>query len=132
MELGEYYCHFILILWYLISKNCLLTQEQSWTFFRDLQLQLEAKVRQQLQQKHINHFPDNPYPITNIYDTVSYVLMGTVSAMMTQGAGPSFFPILTPVPTQLQVSPVADQSSIKLEAMATAITSLMEMFKNVL
>ena len=83
VELGEYYCCFILILQYLISKNHLSTQEQSQTFFRGLQPQLEAKVWQRLQQKHIDHFPDDPYPITNIYDAVSYVLMGTASAMMT-------------------------------------------------
>ena len=132
VDLGKYYRCFILISWYLISKNCLLTQEQSWTFFRGLQLQLEAKVQQQLQQKHIDHFPNDPYPITDIYDVVSYMLMGTASAMMTQRSGPSSFPIPTLVPMQLQMSPVADQSSVKLKAMAMVITSLMEMFKNVL
>ena len=132
MELGEYYCCFILISRYPISKNCLLTQEQSRTFFRGLQPQLEAKVQQRLQQKHIYHFPDDPYPITDIYDAVSYVLMGTASAMMTQGSGPSSFLIPMPALTQLQALPMVDQSSIKLEAMATAITSLTEMFKNVL
>ena len=132
VDLGEYYRRFILISRYLISKNRLSTQEQSRTFFRGLQPQLEAKVRQRLQQKLIDHFPDDPYPITDIYDAVSYVLMGTASAMMTQGSGPSSFPIPTPAPTQPQASPAADQSSVKLEAMATAITSLTEMFKNVL
>ena len=132
VELGEYYRRFILISWYLISKNRLLTQEQSRTFFRGLQPQLKAKVRQRLQQKHIDHFPDDPYPITDIYDAVSYVLIGTASSMMTQGLGPSSFLIPMPVPMQLQASPMVDQSSVKLEAMATAITSLMEMFKNVL
>ena len=46
VELGEYYSRFILILRYLISKNRLSTQEQSWTFFKGLQPHLEAKVWQ--------------------------------------------------------------------------------------
>ena len=132
VDLGKYYCRFILISWYLISKNHLSTQEQSQTFFRGLQLQLEAKVQQRLQQKLIDHFPDDPYPITNIYDAVSYVLMGTASTTMTQGLGPSSFLIPMPALMQPQASLVADQSSIKLEAMATAITLLTEMFNNVL
>ena len=132
VDLGKYYCCFILISWYLISKNRLSTQEQSQTFFRGLQLQLEAKVQQRLQQKLINHFPDDPYPITNIYDAVSYVLMGTVSTTMTQGLGPFSFLIPMPALMQPQASLVADQSSFKLEAMATAITLLTEMFNNVL
>ena len=132
VDLGKYYCCFILILWYLISKNRLLTQKQSQTFFRGLQLQLEAKVQQRLQQKLIDHFPDDPYPITDIYDAVSYVLMGTASTMMTQGLGPSSFPIPMPALMQPQALPAADQSSVKLEAMATAITLLTEMFNNVL
>ena len=135
-DLGEYYRRFILISRYLISKNRLSTQEQSRTFFRGLQPHLEVKVRQRLQQKLIDHFPDDPYPITDIYEAVSYVLMGTASAMMAQiqSSGPSPAPKPAPVPAQIQASPVAaaDSSSVKLEAMATAITSLTEMFKNVL
>jgi hypothetical protein len=134
-DLGEYYRRFILISRYLISKNRLSTQEQSRTFFRGLQPHLEVKVRQRLQQKLIDHFPDDPYPITDIYEAVSYVLMGTASAMMAQiqNSGPTSAALPVPVPAQIQASPAAaDSSSVKLEAMATAITSLTEMFKNVL
>lgn len=60
--------------------------------------------------------------------------MGTVSAMMAQvksfGLSSEQIPALMPV--QIQALSVADQASIKLEAMATAIISLIEMFKNIL
>jgi hypothetical protein len=80
-DLGEYYHPFLLILWYLISKNRLSTQEQSRIFFWGLQPQLETQVRQRLQQKLINHFPDDPYSLSKVYEATSYVLMGTSSAM---------------------------------------------------
>jgi len=44
LDLGEYYRRFLLISQYLISKNCLSIQEQSRSFFRGLQPQLEASV----------------------------------------------------------------------------------------
>ena len=86
-DLGEYHHRFLLISRYLISKNWLATQEQSRSFFCGLGPQLEGKVRQRLQQKLIDHFPDDPYPLSDIYEVAHYVLMGTASALMapTQG-----------------------------------------------
>jgi hypothetical protein len=68
-DLGEYYRCFILILRYLIGKNRLSIQEQSWFFFRGLPQQLDSQVRQQLQQKFIDHFPDDLYDLADILYT---------------------------------------------------------------
>ena len=128
-DLGEYYHRFLLISRYLISKNCLSTQEQSQSFLRGLPLQLEAKVRQRLQQKLIDHFPDDPYALSDIYEVVSYVLMGagphSVAMAPTQSSRSAMF-------TNLVASPAPDLTNVKLEALATAITGLFEMFKTVL
>src|SRR5713101_1836269 len=78
-DLREYYRCFLLITQYLISKNRLASQEQSRYFFQGLQTQLEAQVRQRLQQKFIDHFPDDSYELVNIYKAVSYVLLGNAS-----------------------------------------------------
>ena len=123
-DLGKYYRRFILISWYLIGKNRLSTQEQSRTFFRGLQPQLESKVCQQLQQKFIDHFPDNPYKLPVVNEAVSYVLIGTLSTFMalTQGAGMGVLPN--------HVSPtVQDLTQVKLDALTSAITTLGEIFK---
>jgi hypothetical protein len=48
VDLEEYHRRFILISRYLIGKRRLSTQEQSRSFFRGLQPQLEAQVRQRL------------------------------------------------------------------------------------
>ena len=128
-DLGEYYCQFLLISRYLISKNRLSTQEQSRLFLRGLPPQLEAKVQQRLQQKLINHFPDNPYALSDIYEAVSYMLMGAGphSATMapTQSSRSTAF-------TNPVASPTPDSTNVKLEALASAITGLSEMFKTVL
>ena len=128
-DLGEYYRRFLLISRYLISKNRLSTQEQSRSFLRGLPPQLEAKVRQRLQQKLIDHFPDDPYALSDIYEAVSYVLMGagphSVTMAPPQSTGSAAF-------TNPVTSPASDSTNVKLEALATAITGLSEMFKTVL
>ena len=131
-DLGEYHRRFLLISRYLISKNRLATQEQSRSFFRGLGPQLEGKVRQRLQQKLIDHFPDDPYPLSDIYEAAHYVLMGTASALMapTQGQGPATF---SPAAVTSSPSPpVADATQVKLETLTSAITSLSETVKNLL
>jgi hypothetical protein len=122
-DLGEYYRKFLLISRYLISKNRLATQEQSRTFFRGLQPQLEGLVRQRLQQKFIDHFPDDPYELSAIYEAVSYVLMGNASATLG-------LPQTSPNPPSLINGP--DPTSVKIEALAAAVASLGEMFKSAL
>ena len=83
-DLGEYYRQFLLISRYLISMNHLSTHEQSRSFFRGLQPSLEARVRQHLQLKFLNHLPDDPYNIAAVYEAVSYVLMGSAAMGMVQ------------------------------------------------
>ena len=128
-DLGEYYRKFLLISRYLIGKRRLSTQEQSRTFLRGLQPQLEAKVRQRLQQKFVDHFLDDPYELHVVYEAASYVLMGTspVAPAPTQGTSP----VAPSVPAQGTISP-QDPTQVKLEALTAAITFLGEMFKTAL
>ncbi len=97
-------------------------QEQSRAFFQGLQPDLEARTWQHLQQKFIDHFPDDPYNISTIYKAVSYVL----------GAGPAasvLAPLQVPtLPTTIP-SPPIDQTSAKIEPLMAVMTSLGEMFK---
>ena len=78
-ELGEYYRHFLLITRYLIAKGSLSTQEQSRGFFRGLSPMLEVRTRVRLQQKFLDHFPDDPYPLSDILEAANFALMGTTS-----------------------------------------------------
>ena len=119
-DLGEYFCQFLLISRYLISMNRLSTHEQSRSFFHGLQPSLEARVRQHLQQKFIDHLPDDPFDIDMVYEAVRYVLMGSASMGVVQ--------VPLPLPPQALNPPVAATTStspgdplmIKIEAMITA------------
>ena len=101
--------------------NRLSTHEQSRSFFRGLQPSLEAHMRQRLQQKFIDHLPDDPFDIDAVYEAVRYVLMGSTSMGMVQ--------VLPPPPPQAPNPPVAattstssgDPSMIKIEAMIAAV-----------
>jgi|SRR6266403_644359 len=125
VDLGKYHHKFLLISWYLIGKSRMATQEQSRAFFHKLQPDLEAHVRQHLQQKFINHLPNDLYDITAIYKAVSYVL----------GAGPAALILPLPqAPTLLASipSPPTDQTLAKIEALTAVMTSLGKMFKTVI
>jgi Zinc knuckle len=120
-ELGEYYREFLLISCYLVSKICIATQEQSRAFFRGLPSHLEALVCQHLQAKFIDHFPDDLYLLSNIYNATSYVLTCGMSAVSALHPSTLNQPIST-----------ADPMSTKLEALTTAIASLGQLFQSAL
>jgi len=128
-DLGEYYRRFLLVSRYLISKGRLSTQEQSRSFFRGLPANLEAQTRTRLQQRFIDHFPDDPYDLPDIYDAVSYVLMG--SASMSLAIPP---PQQATNPTPIAVAAASpsgpDPNTVKIEQLTTLVASLGEMFKS--
>jgi hypothetical protein len=93
-----------------------------------------------LEQKFIDHFPDEPYPLADIYDAVSHVLMGTASlslARLQSQAPPAQYqpqtsqyqpPAQAANPTILTNSP-PDQTTVKIEALTAAVATLGDMFK---
>ena len=79
-------------------------------------------VNQRLQQKFLDHCPDDPYDLSATYEAISFVLMGTSSTMLLQGPTPSN-------PTTLPPTSSQDPTSAKIEALTAAISSLGKMFK---
>ena len=85
-----------------------------------LQPSLEVCVQQHLQQKFIDHLPDDPFEINTVYEAVRYVLMGSASMGMVQ--------VPLPPPPQAPNPPVAattstspgNPSMVKIEAMIAA------------
>src|SRR6266849_2817356 len=86
-DLGEYYRRFLLISQYLIGQGCLSPQEQSRFFFRGFQPHLEQRIRQRLQQKFIDHFPDDPYVLSDILEAADFMLIVTSSPSTAQVQG---------------------------------------------
>ena len=140
LELGDYYREFLLITRYLIDRNRMSTQEQSRAFLRGLPQALGARTMHRLEQKFIDHYPDEPYPLADIYDAVSHVLMGSASISLaqtqTQAPPAQYIPQNAPYqqqaqaanPTILTNSP-PDPNTVKLEALTAAVATLGDMFK---
>ena len=128
-ELGEYYCQFLLITQYLVSKNRMVASEQSRAFFRGFCSDFASCISQWLQLKKPDHLPIDLYDLDDIYEATTFVLMGT-GYMQTSTTQPTMhFATLThsgPAPTPLQT----DTTTIKIEALTAAITNLREMFKS--
>jgi hypothetical protein len=82
-DLSEYYRQFLAITTFLLSKSRLSKAEQSRAFTRGFQSELWLRISQQLQLKHPDHYPDDPYDLEDIHDAAIYVLHGTPSALLT-------------------------------------------------
>ncbi len=75
MELGEYYRDFLVVLRFLIAKDCISVQMQVHTFLASFEPHLATAVHSQLECKFPDHLPDNPYETDDIYDAVLYALV---------------------------------------------------------
>ena len=128
-ELGEYYCQFLLITQYLVSKNWMVALEQLHAFFGGFCPDFANRISQQLQLKQPNHLLIDPYDLDDIYEAATFFLMGT-GYMQTSTTQPTtHFVTLTrsrPVTTPLQ----PDATTIKIEALTMAMATFREMFES--
>ena len=124
-DLGDYYRHFLLISWFLIDKGHLSVQKQSRAFLQGLGTNLKAQVRQQLQLKFIDHYPNDPSELKAIYNTTSYVLVCTAATapkQLRQALNPHSIPNASdPTATTIKalISVVSSLSSMIMTALQT-------------
>jgi hypothetical protein len=126
-DVGNYFRQFLLITRYLIGKSRMSTTDQSRNFLRGFQPEVVHLIQQRLQLRNPNHFPDDPYPV---YDVANFVIGGPTQN--TVFSGMPLPPTYQPSPYQPAAPPAADPTTVKLEALTTAVASLGEMFKMVL
>ena len=124
-ELGEYYHQYLLITRYLIARNSISAIEQSWYFFRGLSPALEARVRERLQQKFVDHLPDDPYPLSDVFEAANYVIMSTAYMPFAPPQPP------TPPPPQILpiVAPAPTQTSVQVNALSVVMDEIAEQIK---
>ena len=128
-ELGEYYCQFLLITQYLVSKNWMVALEQLRAFFGGFCSDFANRILQWLQHKQPNHLLIDPYDLDDIYKAATFVLMGT-SYTQTSTTQPTMH-FVTPMHSRPTLTPPqTDTTTIKIEALTVAIANLREMFKS--
>ncbi|EIW51315.1 uncharacterized protein TRAVEDRAFT_54667 [Trametes versicolor FP-101664 SS1] len=79
-ELSQYYRDFLGMTSYLIGRSRLSTSEQSRLFVRGIVSPLWDQVSQRLQLKDPDHYPDDPYPLVDVYAAAKFVLHGTLTS----------------------------------------------------
>ena len=122
-ELGEYYRQYLLITRYLIAQGSISDIEQSRGFFRGLQLMLEVRIRERLQLKFINHFPDDPYPLSDIFEAADFILRSSVSPL----ASPRSQPHPLAIPAISDPSPAnSDEITVKIDALIAGLTERLQ------
>jgi hypothetical protein len=129
-DLGSYYRSFLSITTFLCSKHMFSKTEQSRAFVRGFQPDLWSRISYRLGIKFPDHFPDDPYPLEDLYKAADYVLYGdTYKPKPVQSPAPS-----SPSPvdqSQSQPSPfVNTSSSITVSTRPSIIPSLSQSSNN--
>ncbi len=98
IELGAYYCDFLIVSRFLITKGRISAQMQARHFLASFELRLATAIHSRLARKFPNHFPDDPYKTDDIYDAALYALAWQHAAPLIEP--PREIPTLsTPAPT---------------------------------
>jgi hypothetical protein len=115
-DLGEYYCQFLAITTFLHSKIHLSAAKHCHTFIRGFTSEFWHIISQSIKLKNPDHFPNDPYDLSDIHKAACYILHGTPSVVPTTSTS-------LPVPaTQSAV----ERPKIKMED----VTTLLECINN--
>ena len=76
----EYYRSFIPVAMFLQSRRRISEGESSRMFAKGFQCEIWNRILCRLQIKFPDHFPDDPYPLDNIFQAAQFVLHGTASS----------------------------------------------------
>jgi hypothetical protein len=116
-DLLKYYSTYFTISTYLIEKERMGKIEQSKTFVQALQPDLWARTLQKLQEGKKDQHRDVPFPIADIYDAATAVLLASGGAILVQSTIPyaPHYPSISFVRSNTPVPVVQSQTGIKME-----------------
>ncbi len=98
IELGEYYCNFLVMSCFLIVKGRISVQMQACQFLASFEPCLATSIRSRLRHKFPDHFLDDPYETDNIYNAALYALAWQRTAPLIETLH-EILKLSTPVPT---------------------------------
>ncbi|EPQ49701.1 hypothetical protein GLOTRDRAFT_20116, partial [Gloeophyllum trabeum ATCC 11539] len=76
-DLAAFYRDFLLVTRYLRKNDIISVREQGRAFQRGFQPDLWAKIFGRLQIKDVDHQPDTPYSVDEVYKAAEFILHGT-------------------------------------------------------
>ncbi len=104
-DLADYHAHFLAITNFLVSKQRLSEIEQQRAYPRGFPPALRSKVEQRLRIKFIDHLPDDPYPISDVYAAARFVLHTTRSASPSSSS-------IAPSPPNSSIEPIVNTEQL--------------------
>jgi hypothetical protein len=109
-DLGLFYRSFYNITQFLRNKNRISEAEQSRAFVRGFQPPLWSRIARRLELKLPDHYPDDPYELSDIHEAAKFVLAGSTNSFTSTTSTSSTSPNR---PSTL--SPTESTSHIKVE-----------------
>jgi hypothetical protein len=73
-ELSTYLRTFRKIMQLLLNEDCIGKAERDCIFMEGIPSEAQAPIRTRLMIKHLDHYPQDPYPYTQVYDAGQFVL----------------------------------------------------------
>ena len=81
-ELGEYYCEFIRITDYLITKEHLSERERNIAYESGFDEDLKSRIKTRLRYREPEHFHDEPYRYKTFHECAQFLLASMAAASL--------------------------------------------------
>jgi hypothetical protein len=124
-DLAQYFCTYYTIMEFLKSKGHMSDLDQSCMFVQGFQLELWAMIKNCLTIKFPDHYPDDPYPLSNINEAAKFVLHGSTPCILLLQPTYGMQPPSHIQPTTSPTIKVRDLSSFLEKFSQTLIKALM-------
>jgi hypothetical protein len=95
-ELSTYLRAFRKIMQPLLNEDCIGKAERDHIFMEGIPSEAQAPIRMRLMIKHPDHYPQDPYPYTQVYDTGQFVLPANAPPPTSAPNVQDAIPMLTP------------------------------------
>ncbi|KAF9499287.1 hypothetical protein BDN71DRAFT_1503332 [Pleurotus eryngii] len=101
-DLGVYHRKFLVPANWLLSKNSVSTQDVRRDYLAGFDPSTRQKIKDRLAMVHMQHHPDDPYTITEIYTEANFILgTSTPATLTTSSTSPTVSPT-TPAPVKTE------------------------------
>jgi hypothetical protein len=95
-ELSAYLRAFRKIMQLLLNEDCIGKVECNHIFMEGIPSEAQAPIQMRLMIKHPDHYPQDPYPYTQVYDAGQFVLPANVPPPTSMPNVQDAIPMLTP------------------------------------
>ena len=116
-DLGVYHRKFLVPANWLLAKNSVSNQDVGRDYLSGFDPVTRQKIKDRLAMVHMQHHPDDPYTITEIYTEASFILGSATPASLTGPTAPASASPTTPEPVKTESADIRALQSMMQQLM---------------